>query len=103
MGVAAKSSGAPLPAKLAGLLREAKWLLVVALAVYLLLILATFDRSDPGFSTSGTGAPPHNAGGSVGAWISSLLLHLFGLSAYWLAVLCVVTVVLPRSAVTRGS
>ena len=35
MGVAEKTSGAPLPAKLAGLLREAKWLILVALAAYL--------------------------------------------------------------------
>ena len=49
MGVAEKSSGTPLPAKLAGLLREAKWLILVALAVYLLLILATYQRGDPGW------------------------------------------------------
>jgi S-DNA-T family DNA segregation ATPase FtsK/SpoIIIE len=28
-----------------------------------------------------------NAGGIVGAWLADLLLYLFGLSAYWLAVL----------------
>ena len=69
MGVAQKSSGAPLPAKLAGLLREAKWLVLIALAAYLLLILATYRRSDPGWSHSATGASIGNAGGVVGAWL----------------------------------
>jgi DNA segregation ATPase FtsK/SpoIIIE, S-DNA-T family len=87
MGVAEKS-GAPLPAKLAALLREAKWLVLVALALYLVLIFATFQRSDPGWSHSVSGAVTHNAGGSVGAWLADVLLSLFGLSAYWWVALC---------------
>jgi len=79
---------APLPAKLAGLLREARWLVLIALGVYLLLILATFDRADPGWSHSATDAVPRNAGGAFGAWLSDLLLYLFGLSAYLWVALC---------------
>src|SRR3981081_855410 len=93
MGVAQKSSGAPLPAKLAGLLREAKWLVLIALAAYLLLILATYRRSDPGWSHSPTGASVTNAGGVVGAWLSDILLYLFGMSAYWWIALCLYVVV----------
>jgi S-DNA-T family DNA segregation ATPase FtsK/SpoIIIE len=93
MGVAQKSSGAPLPAKLAGLLREAKWLVLIALAAYLLLILATYRRSDPGWSHSATGASIGNAGGVVGAWLSDILLYLFGMSAYWWIALCLYVVV----------
>ena len=92
MGVAQKSA-APLPTKLAGLLREAKWLAVVALAGYLLLIFATFDRSDPGWSHSSADAAVRNAGGVVGAWLSDLLLYLFGASAYWWIGLCAYVVV----------
>ena len=92
MGVAAKSP-APLPAKLAGLLREAKWLALVALALYVLLVFATYDRADPGWSHSGTDAPVRNAGGVVGAWLADLLLYLFGVSAYWWAALCAYVVV----------
>jgi S-DNA-T family DNA segregation ATPase FtsK/SpoIIIE len=88
MGVAEKSSGAPLPAKLAGLLREAKWLVLVALAAYLLLIFATYRRGDPAWSHSETGAVVTNAGGAFGAWLSDVLLYLFGYSAYWWAALC---------------
>jgi S-DNA-T family DNA segregation ATPase FtsK/SpoIIIE len=93
MGVAEKPSGAPLPAKLAGLLREAKWLVLVALAAYLLLIFATYRRSDPGWSHSASGSSVGNAGGIVGAWVSDILLYLFGLSAYWWAALCLYVVV----------
>ncbi len=93
MGVAEKSSGAPLPAKLAGLLREAKWLVLVALAAYLLLIFATYRRADPSWSHSATDVTTRNAGGVVGAWISDILLYLFGLSAYWWVALCLYVVV----------
>jgi len=93
MGVAEKNSGAPLPAKLAGLLREAKWLIVVAVAGYLLLIFATFHRGDPGWSRSVTDGVARNAGGVVGAWVSDIALYLFGLSAYWWVALCVYVIV----------
>ncbi len=93
MAAAEKSSGAPLPAKLASLLREAKWLVLVALAAYLLLILATFHKEDPGWSHSATVAVTQNAGGRLGAWLADLLLYLFGVSAYWWAALCVYVVV----------
>jgi len=89
---AAEKSASALPAKLANLLREAKWLLLVAAALYLLLIFATFDRADPGWSHSATGAAARNAGGVVGAWLADLLLYVFGLSAYWWVALCVYVV-----------
>jgi len=92
MGAAEKTI-APLPAKLASLVREAKWLLLVALALYLLLIFATFHRGDPGWSHSATAEATRNAGGAVGAWLSDLLLYLFGLSAYWWVALCAYIVV----------
>jgi len=93
MGIAEKSVGVPLPARLAGLLREARWLLLVAIAGYLLLIFATFHRGDPGWSHSATDAVTRNAGGIVGAYLSDVLLSLFGLSAYWWVALCVYVVV----------
>ncbi len=92
MAAAQKSSAAPLPAKLANLLREARWLVLAALAGYLLLIFLTFHKGDPGWSLSATAAEIHNAGGRAGAWISNLLLYLFGLSAYWWVALCLVAV-----------
>jgi S-DNA-T family DNA segregation ATPase FtsK/SpoIIIE len=98
MSAAEKANGAsprtaPLPAKLASLLREAKWLALVALALYLLLILLTFQKSDPGWSHSTTNVAVQNAGGRFGAWLADLLLYLFGLSAYWFVALCIYVVV----------
>ena len=79
--------------RFARLLRESWWLLVVAGFLYLALILATYSRSDAGWSSTGTGAPPANRGGVVGAWLSDLLLYLFGLSAWWWVVGGVVLVI----------
>ncbi len=69
--------------RVARLVRESWWLLVVAGFIYLGLILGSYARSDPGWSFSGTGAPLANRGGAVGAWLADLLLYLFGLSAWW--------------------
>ncbi|OFZ88996.1 MAG: cell division protein FtsK [Betaproteobacteria bacterium RBG_16_66_20] len=93
MAAAQKTQGsAPLPAKLAGLLREAQWLVMVAAAGYLLLILLTHHATDPGWSRSATAAVVQNAGGRVGAWLSDVLLSLFGWSAFWWVALCAWTV-----------
>ncbi|HEY3077213.1 MAG TPA: DNA translocase FtsK 4TM domain-containing protein [Burkholderiales bacterium] len=83
-----KSGPAPLPARLAGLVREAKWLLLGALALYLLLVFVTYHRGDPGWSHTGTDSVTRNAGGALGAWLADIFLYLFGLSAYWLVALC---------------
>ncbi|HVF65433.1 MAG TPA: DNA translocase FtsK 4TM domain-containing protein [Casimicrobiaceae bacterium] len=74
----------PLSPRYERLLRESRWLVVVAVLAFLALILATYTRTDPAWSFSGTGAPIGNRGGVVGAWLSDLLLYLFGFSAWWL-------------------
>src|SRR5689334_18685010 len=80
--------------RIARLLRESWWLLVVAAFLYLALALATYTRSDPGWSSTGAGTSIANRGGVVGAWLSDLLLYLFGFSAWWWVVGGVVLVVL---------
>src|SRR5207302_295682 len=87
MGVAEKTSGAPLPAKLAGLLREAKWLILVAVAGYLLLIFATFHRGDPGWSRSVTDGVARNAGGVIGYGVGELTAAAFGFTGATLVLL----------------
>ena len=82
-----RTDAPPLPGKIAALLRESKWFALLALALYLLLVLVTFDKSDPGWSHSTAAATAKNAGGRAGAWLSELLLYLFGVSAYWLVAL----------------
>jgi S-DNA-T family DNA segregation ATPase FtsK/SpoIIIE len=85
---AGRSAENPLPPKIASLLRESWWLAVVALALYLALILFTFNKTDPGWSHSASVEQIRNSGGRVGAWLSDILLFVFGLSAWWWVVLC---------------
>ena len=42
----------PLPPKIAALVRESWWLAFLAVALYLLLVLFTFHKGDPGWSHS---------------------------------------------------
>jgi S-DNA-T family DNA segregation ATPase FtsK/SpoIIIE len=73
----------PLPARLAALLRESRWLLLIAIALYLILILYGYDRNDAAWSHSASSVTTHNPGGIVGAWMSDVLLYVFGFSAWW--------------------
>ncbi|MBI5889650.1 MAG: DNA translocase FtsK 4TM domain-containing protein [Nitrosomonadales bacterium] len=77
------SPSPPLPERLLGLIRESRWLLLVAVALYLILILFGYDRVDPSWSHSVSGGATHNPGGTFGAWLSDVLLYLFGFSAWW--------------------
>ena len=76
-----------LPEKLAIVLQESRWLLLIVLAAFLALSLWGYDRGDPGWSHSVQSATLHNPAGRGGAWLSDLLLYVFGLSAWWLVVL----------------
>jgi S-DNA-T family DNA segregation ATPase FtsK/SpoIIIE len=86
--ITSKAAGNPLPPKIASLLRESWWLALVAIALYLLLVLVTYQQSDPGWSHSVRAPAIRNAGGVVGAYVADLMLYLFGVSAYWWIVLC---------------
>ena len=83
-----RSDENPLPPKIASLLRESWWLAVVALALYLALVLFTFNKADPGWSHSAGVEQIRNSGGRIGAWLSDILLFVFGLSAWWWVMLC---------------
>jgi len=78
-----KTQRKPLPPKIAALLRESWWLLLVGVALYLVLVLSTYSRGDPGWSHQASGAQVVNAGGKAGAWIADVALYVFGLSAWW--------------------
>ncbi|MDO5101362.1 MAG: DNA translocase FtsK 4TM domain-containing protein [Lautropia sp.] len=64
------------------LLREARWIGLCFLALFLLLILISYDPRDPGWSHAVLVKHTNNLGGKVGAWFADLMLYLFGLSAY---------------------
>lgn len=70
------------------LIREAWWLVLVTTGIFLALILFTYHRDDPSWSHSASGAAiTHNAGGALGAYVSDILLYLFGFSAWWFVIL----------------
>ncbi len=81
-----------LPPKIASLLRECWWLLLISLACYLALILYTYQPADPGWSHSSSDEVIRNAGGRIGAWFADLLFYLFGVSAWWWVALCLFAV-----------
>ena len=81
------------------LIREVTWLLGVALTIFLLSALLTFDVKDPGWSYQGAVTEVHNAIGLVGAFVSDWLLSWFGYTAFAVASLPMVIV----RWITRGT
>ena len=64
------------------LLREARWISLCFLALFIFLVLVSYDPRDPGWSHAVMARQTGNLGGRVGAWIADFMLYLFGLSAY---------------------
>ena len=76
-----------LDAESAGLAKEAWWLFFAVIGLYLVLILASYYHDDPSWTHSASeNAVVRNAGGAVGAWLSDMMLYMFGFSAWWFAV-----------------
>ncbi|HNH25286.1 MAG TPA: DNA translocase FtsK 4TM domain-containing protein, partial [Accumulibacter sp.] len=80
--------------KIALLLQESRWLILIAVASYLALSLWGYHRADPGWSHAVQTAILHNPAGRSGAWLADLLFFVFGLSAWWWIVLLLVFVFL---------
>lgn len=68
-------------------LREGTFLILLAVSVYLLLSLGSFNAGDPGWSHTGTGGPVQNTGGRAGAWFADVFLYLLGYIAYLVPVM----------------
>ncbi|MBM3342549.1 MAG: DNA translocase FtsK [Betaproteobacteria bacterium] len=83
-----RAAANPLPPRIAALLRESWWLALIAIALYLLMVLVTYHKGDPGWSHSLRASGIHNAGGMVGAYLADLMLYLHGVSAYWWVIFC---------------
>src|ERR1019366_2778244 len=84
MTQSANNTVSPLGEKLRILLRESRWFLLVAVALYLILVLYGYDRADSAWSHSASSfTTTHNPGGLVGAWLADLMLYVFGFSAWW--------------------
>ena len=63
-------------------LREGALFILSALAIFLLVSLASYHPADPGWSNSGEVVRIYNAGGLIGAWLADVLLYLLGYLAY---------------------
>ncbi|MDH4234523.1 MAG: DNA translocase FtsK 4TM domain-containing protein, partial [Gallionella sp.] len=70
--------------KLFVLLRESRWILLTAGALYIALALYGYNPADPAWSHTASGALTGNPAGALGAYLSDLLFYLFGFSAWWL-------------------
>jgi S-DNA-T family DNA segregation ATPase FtsK/SpoIIIE len=71
-----------LPNRLVRLLSEARWLALAVLTAYLILILMSYSKLDPGWSHANVVPKLHNWGGRIGAWMADLMLYVFGFSAW---------------------
>ena len=79
--------------RMARLIAEAWWFLLLAVVLYGVVIFATYYRGDPGWSFSGTGEMVRNKGGVVGAWLADLCFYLLGSAAWWMVVAGVIALV----------
>ncbi|QNM98225.1 DNA translocase FtsK [Chitinimonas koreensis] len=87
-----KRDGVPLPPQFAAVLRESWWLAAVVAGIYLVIILASYNPADPGWSHARSQAVVSNKGGTLGAWLADVLLAMFGLSAWWWVVFCLAAI-----------
>ena len=67
-----------------GVLREIGFWLFAAVALGMMLALATFNPDDPAWTHTAQVARFHNLGGLVGAWFADVNLYFFGYPAYLL-------------------
>ncbi len=63
-------------------LQEGGFILLSALAIFLLVALISYQEADPGWSHTATHRVVQNKAGQAGAWFSDLCFYLFGYIAY---------------------
>ena len=73
--------------QLSAVIKEARLLLLISLAAFLLLSLLSYSTTDPGWRQAQSGLSVSNYGGRIGAFISDFLFSLFGQMAYLIAVI----------------
>jgi S-DNA-T family DNA segregation ATPase FtsK/SpoIIIE len=82
LGSTASAGGMKLGSTVVRSLREGALWVFGALALIVFAALATYDRNDPSFATTGEPGPISNVIGPLGAHLSGLLILLFGVSAF---------------------
>src|ERR1700755_1664921 len=76
-----------LPHRMSRLFTEIRWILRVALGLFLVMALLSYSRKDPSWMHVISVDHISNWDGRVGAQPARLLLLAFGLSSYWFVVL----------------
>ncbi len=68
-------------------LLDGAFIALVALCLYLLLALGSFDINDPGWSYTGTDETVSNLVGSSGAWLADVMFFIFGYLSFLFPIL----------------
>jgi len=63
-------------------LKEGAFIGLVAVALYLVLALLSFDKQDPGWTYTGANETVNNIVGRSGAWVADVFLFFFGFLAF---------------------
>lgn len=80
---AAKDKARRVGLRLQGSVREGVVVVLLAVCVFLLLALFSYQPEDPGWSYQGPETDVRNWMGPVGAWLADVLYSLLGASALW--------------------
>ncbi|GKT11172.1 MAG: DNA segregation ATPase FtsK/SpoIIIE, S-DNA-T family [Thiomicrorhabdus sp.] len=68
--------------RFAWVLKDGIVLSCVGLAFFLFIVLFSYNHQDPGFDSVGAVQVIQNYGGKTGAWLSSMILYIFGLFGF---------------------
>ncbi len=82
-----RASVAAVPGRARQGVRESLLLLSLAVAIFLLVALLSYDAGDPAWSRSGVSEATRNLGGVAGAWTADILLFFLGYPAFLLPIL----------------
>ncbi len=77
-----KDAAKPLSVHVNRAVQEGIFYVLLAVSLFLLLALLTYDVADPGWSHTGTRDVVTNWGGVLGSWFADITLFLFGYLAY---------------------
>lgn len=83
--------------------KEVRFIIVLAIAIFLMVSLITYHATDPCWSHVGSTKSVANMGGIVGAWIADILLYVFGFAAYVFPIMLVYATALPLAHKTEQS
>ena len=77
-----KKVNSQFPVKITKRICEGMFIIILSVALFLILALASYDQHDPAWSFSGSHEILTNRGGQTGAWFADVFLYIFGYLAY---------------------